>query len=208
MSIDTHGQIKGFVKPEDIFDFIKQKWDKDAVNKIGKIVYCPLSEYNEEYEINEHSEDNEVWYSLCGFIHFKYKENNRSLFYCYNNLNVFENLEYYSKQGLEDMVRVETTFLSLGYYGDSVEIIRELITKFGGGWIDENDCDDKGYCLVGNGHMKYTLIRNSDEIVRESNNKRKLIKVANSMTKRATVIDNRVDGIVYENKVQRAENNK
>lgn len=56
--------------------------------------------------------------------------------------------------------------------------------------------------------MKYTLIRNSDEIVRESNNKRELIKVANSMTERATVIDNRVEGIVYENKVQRAENNK
>lgn len=54
--------------------------------------------------------------------------------------------------------------------------------------------------------MKYTLIRNSDEIIREGNNKKKLIKVANSMTERATVIDNR--GIVYENKAQRAENNK
>lgn len=54
--------------------------------------------------------------------------------------------------------------------------------------------------------MRYTLIKNSDEIVREGNNKRELIKVANSMTERATVIDNR--GIVYENKVQRAENNK
>lgn len=55
--------------------------------------------------------------------------------------------------------------------------------------------------------MKYTLIKNSDEIVREGNNKRELIKVANSMTERATVVDNRVDGIVYENKAQKMLNN-
>jgi hypothetical protein len=56
--------------------------------------------------------------------------------------------------------------------------------------------------------MKYTLIKNSDEIIAESNNKRNLIKVANSMIERATVIDNSTDGIIHENKKQREENNK
>lgn len=56
--------------------------------------------------------------------------------------------------------------------------------------------------------MKYTLIKNSDEIIDESNNKRELIKTANSISERASVIDNSTNGIIYENKRQREENNK
>ena len=43
------------------------------------------------------------------------------------------------------MVESETTYLSLGYWGSSIEIIKEIVAHFGGGWIDENDCDDKEY---------------------------------------------------------------
>ena len=43
------------------------------------------------------------------------------------------------------MVEAETTYLSLGFWGNSVEIMKEIIAHFGGGWIDENDCDDKTY---------------------------------------------------------------
>lgn len=56
--------------------------------------------------------------------------------------------------------------------------------------------------------MKYTLIKNSDEIIAVSNNKRNLIKEANSISERASVIDNSTNGIIYENKRQREENNK
>ena len=34
MSADTHGRIKGFVRHEEILNFIRQKWDKDAKDKI------------------------------------------------------------------------------------------------------------------------------------------------------------------------------
>ena len=145
MGVDTHGIIKGFVRPEEVFNFIRQKWDKNTTNGVNKRVNCPISECNWDYKINEHSEDNENWYTTCGFICFKYKEEDRMLFYNYDNLNSFENLEYYSKYGLEYMVRTETTYLSLGCWGSSVEIIRELVAHFGGGWLDENDCDDKEY---------------------------------------------------------------
>ena len=46
------------------------------------------------------------------------------------------------------MVRSETTFISLSYYGASVEIIKEIVAHFGGGWVDDNDCDDKSYYPV------------------------------------------------------------
>lgn len=46
------------------------------------------------------------------------------------------------------MVEMETTYLSLGCWGNSVDIMKELVAHFGGGWIDENDCDDKEYYPV------------------------------------------------------------
>lgn len=49
------------------------------------------------------------------------------------------------KRGLSDMVECESVSLILGYWGNSVEIIQKIIEHFGGGWIDENDCDDVTY---------------------------------------------------------------
>lgn len=145
MSVDTCGKIKGFVRHEEILNFIKQKWDKNARDNVEKRINCPISECDWEYTINEHSEDNKNWYSIHGFICFKYNDEDRMLFYNYNNLNNYENLEYYSKYGLQEIVKAETTTINLGYWGSSVEIIKELVAYFGGGWIDENDCDDEEY---------------------------------------------------------------
>lgn len=148
MGCDTYGKIKGYVRQEDIFEFIKQKYDENAINKVGRTMTIPLSKCSWEYEVNEHSEDSENWYTISGFICFKYNEEDRMLFYCYNNINSFENLEYYMEYGLENMVKTETTHIGLGCWGSSVEIIKEIVENFGGGWIDENDCDDEEYYFI------------------------------------------------------------
>lgn len=83
------------------------------------------------------------------------------LFYSYENLNHYENLEFYSKCNLKNMVETETTYLSLGYWGDSVEIIREIVAHFGGGWIDENNYDDKEYIFA----TKYSCIYTCSDII-------------------------------------------
>lgn len=146
MGCDTHGKIKGYVRHEEIFNFIRQKYDENATMSIKKEIVCALSKYNDdEYELNAHSEDKENWYNIYGRIDFKYKGEDRSIFYSYSNVNFFENLDYYSEHGLEDMVKSETTYLSLGYWGSSVEIIKEMVAQFGEGWIDKNDCDDQPY---------------------------------------------------------------
>lgn len=148
MGCDTCGKIKGYTSHEEIFDFIKQKYDKNAVNEVSKRIYRPLSECDWEYDINEHSEDNENWYSYYGFIYFKYNDESRALFYMYDNTNCHENWQYYTELGLKDMVEAETTHIMLRCWGDSVKIIKEIVENFGGGWIDENDCDgDTYYCL-------------------------------------------------------------
>ena len=51
------------------------------------------------------------------------------------------------RNGLEEMVVSEKTRISLGCFGDSVEIIKAIVERFGG-WIDENDCDDEEYYQV------------------------------------------------------------
>lgn len=145
MSVDTQGKIKGFVGHEEIANFIKKKWDKNVVDNVEKEIVKPLAECDWEYQVNEHSDDSENWYTISGFINFMYNDDLRSLFYYYNNINSFTSLERYQRCGLEDMVKAETTSISLGCYGDSVEIIKEIIAHFGGGWLDEDDCDDEEY---------------------------------------------------------------
>ena len=148
MGCDTDGRIKGYIRHEDIFEYIKNNYDKEAKDSVIRKITCPLSKCNWEYKINEHSEDNENWYTISGFISFKYNDEKRMLFYYYSNINSYENLKYYSEYGLEDMVKIETTHVCLGYWGSSVEIVKEIVENFGGGWLDENDCDDKEYYIV------------------------------------------------------------
>lgn len=148
MGCDTKGRIKGYVRAEEIFNFIRQKWDANARLSHNTTLSLPLKECNWDYTINEHSEDDTNWHHYSSVICFKYNGEDRMVHYSYSNINTLGNLEYYAEYGLEDMVRSETTHLSLGYWGSSVEIIRTLVAQFGGGWVDENDCDDKEYYSI------------------------------------------------------------
>lgn len=45
------------------------------------------------------------------------------------------------------MVKSETTYLSLGKWGSSIEIIKELVTYYGG-WINFDDNKDEEYYYI------------------------------------------------------------
>ena len=148
MGCDTYGRIKGHIRPENIVNFIHQKWDKNVRNEVSKHIYKPISMCNWNFKINDNCDDRYNWYVDYGFIIFKYNGEERALFYNYENINSYENSEYYAEYELDDMIRSETTFISLSYYGSSVEIIKEIVAHFGGGWVDDNDCDDDPYYPV------------------------------------------------------------
>lgn len=145
MSLNTYGKIKGFVSHEEILEFIRNNYDSNANDHVSFHDEGPLSDITWEHQINEHSADNENKYSWYGYISFKHNNDRRSLFYSYCNVNSLENLAFYKEHNLENMVRAETTFISLSYWKDSVEIIKAILEHFGGGWIDENDCDNQEY---------------------------------------------------------------
>ena len=163
MGVDTKGKLKGYVSPQEVLNFIKQTIDSNAKSHVE------LKDYGiAEYDwIKERYDNTNKWLITSGFINFTSKQGEqRSLFYCYNNVNSYENLEYYSEYGLENMVKSETTDIMLGCYGDSVEVIKSIVTEFGG-WIDENDCDDKEYYPIekdSNGNIKQVFHISMEDI--------------------------------------------
>lgn len=143
MGVDTKGKIKGFVHHEDIVNFIRNNIDENVKHDVKKNVRIKISDIT--WPHNLCSDDDEFEIVHYGYIYFDYEGDSRCLFYSHSNVNHLEGLTHCIEMGLEDMVRSETTYLSLGKYGKSVEIIQRIINEFGGGWIDENDCDDEPY---------------------------------------------------------------
>lgn len=144
MSVDTYGKIKGFVRWEEILNFIKQKYDSKASADIERNYLAKLSDLKYPYVLNEHSE-NKIWnYYDCGFIHFNYNGADRMLFYHYDNVRETNK----PNPDEIDFFKIETTSVSLGYWGESVKIITDIVSNFGGGWIDTNDCDDIPYLPI------------------------------------------------------------
>ena len=154
MSAETYGKIKGYVKHEDIVEYIRTHYDSKAFAEytggcFGKHKDTALSEYiTRGGVINDHSEDNEFAYNISGFIHFISRGEKRQLFYNYRNFR-FPVDDYEPKCEAErEAFGCETTTISLGFWGDSVEIVKNIVTGFGGGWIDENDSDNKPFHYI------------------------------------------------------------
>jgi len=153
MGVEVRGKLKGYISPQEVLNFIQQTIDSNAKSYV-RIRDCGIADYD---WIKERYDTTNKWIIINGYIDFTDKNGElRSLFYCYKNVNSYENLEYYSKYGLEDMVKSETTDIMLDCHGESVNVIKSIVTEFGG-WIDENDCDDEEYYPIekdSNGNIK------------------------------------------------------
>lgn len=127
MSVDTHGRIKGHISIYDLADYIKEKYGSARIGDITK------REDKPDY--------------LYGIIDFKDGNDCRIMSYYYNPESK-ENYEYWVQHGLKEMVDAKTTNLTLSCWGNSEVIIKDIISHFGGGWLDANDCDDTYYYFV------------------------------------------------------------
>lgn len=114
MSVETKGYVNSKIKGKEIYDVITQEIDKDAV-------------YNFKKE-NKYYGNGEI-----GYINFKYNRNNRSMF-------IIENMSCESSEQGKLFEDDRYTYLSLGQWGHSEEIITIILKAFGG-FLDENDCD-------------------------------------------------------------------
>lgn len=146
MGRDTYGKIKGRISPEEIVRVIKERLGVDAVSEVKTHVYEKLDDL--DFTFMNYG-DSDSWECDHGFILFEFDGDKRALFYSYDNINTYENLNYYKetypdRRDLEEMVKSEKTHIGLGCCGNSVEIIETIVSAFGG-WVDDNDCDDIPY---------------------------------------------------------------
>ena len=147
MGISTNGRIKGKVTVEQIKKYLLSIGCTDIKTSISE------NEVSGSY-IKVIYGAEKSFINKSGFITFTTKEgNSRCLCYIYDTYNYFEN-ESYWKEYEEDYpyimetVYSETTYISLGRDEEAIELISNIISTFGGGWIDKNDCDDIPYEIV------------------------------------------------------------
>lgn len=146
MGVDTIVKIPGKIESNKIFDFIKEHFDKNAVNEVQVKVHSQEL-FDDFKELDYVILGTELIFE-SGFIYFQYKEEQRSLFYFYGNYFGFD--AYTFKNNLDANTRElngDNTSLSLGATGYAVEILTKIAKEFGG-YIDEDDCDDKWFYKV------------------------------------------------------------
>ena len=90
MSCDTILRLKGHITAEQIVDYIDEHY-KFFNNGVKENNYGSLHKYN---WVKEKYDDSNEWKITDGFITFNDGDENRAIFYCYQNINSYENLEY------------------------------------------------------------------------------------------------------------------
>ena len=152
MGVDTKVRLIGEVKAETLANWIKANISEDVKLSNENSIRMTRKEFLnhvEKGDIKEfYGKDKTLW-SRANWIIFNYNGRERTMFYYYSPINWYENLEFYEPLGLANMIKSETTTLSLGCNEDAKYILTE-ITKAFGGWIDYNDCDDEPYVRINN----------------------------------------------------------
>lgn len=116
MGVDTKGITRNKVDYNEVFNFIKQKYDSKS--------NCNIS-FNRAFKIN------------MGRIEFEYNGEERSIF-----ISEMESTEEYPEIEIE----VGSLWMSLGMWGSSIEIMNTIMKHFGGyvdesdcddiGWVE------------------------------------------------------------------------
>ena len=147
MENQVTGRIKGHIDIADIYRFITNKWDPDAVmNKVESA--CPLSAHS-DFTIMFPSDYEHKAHLIMGTVTFCYKKEMCTLSYFYSNIekkNDEEVRKNCQKAGIA--FGTEETEIALTENQNSVEIINMLVSYFGGGWIDDSLNKNRKYHTV------------------------------------------------------------
>lgn len=159
MGVDTKLRLNGRVEPESILLWVKTFIDPNAVLLTRKTVYedSIITRWKTQGLIKESYGEDPPFYTFSQ-IFFTLNGKSNTLSIHYTNINVWENLEIYKAEGLERMVKSETTDLSIYYSKDNLKFCTDLIKDFGG-WIDYNDCDEEPFVYIGKGMVAPQKIR-------------------------------------------------
>jgi hypothetical protein len=144
MGVVTAGYMSSKVTADDLFKFIMSNIDDEAKN------YITLDTY-----------DN----AEVGHIVFKFKETQRSLFYC---VSKYDNPEYYREYEEKHLLDEDKAYayISLGCDELAQEIIQKILKNFCG-WYDANDCNDEEKVYIKG--IESTVSDKSERLVKVKN---------------------------------------
>jgi len=150
MGVDTHARLRGYVSPDELARYIERRYNIKVgkyidVRNEGLIKDLGIT-YSHKVVSGAKEYIKEVG-NLCFTLVINGVEETRSLFYLHETIIPIENEEYYLENGLRELNEIDTTFISLGYWASSVEIMRDIVEEYGG-WLDENDCDEYPYYYI------------------------------------------------------------
>ena len=152
MGLDTRFKVIGHLSKEYLMNIIYTHFDTDTTKDIKICKHDRIEDLN--FDFIQFDKD-EYWWSEYGFICFTYNGRKRQIFYNYTNIKgtdeIANDVAHRCNRNpeLAKMYVSETTHLSRGYDEDAVKFFTQLAGVLGGGWLDENDCDDKTYYFVG-----------------------------------------------------------
>lgn len=136
----VRAKLKGYVSHEKITNYIKENINAHVVDSVERTVHCPLCKCNWVYTVNEHSKDQENYYSDSGFIEIEGDDCRCMFRYEYTNIttvNQFTNPNYFRQ-----IVEPETTELCIWNATPSqIELLKEIVKNLSGGWICENSME-------------------------------------------------------------------
>ena len=146
MGCDACAKLLGRVHETEIAHFVAEKFFcRASYLGIRDQDYGPKS----EMPIKDDYDTNTNWITRSGFINLEFvSAGGRSIFYCHNNVNFHENMDYYQRLGLSEMVRAHTTYLSMSSDEVGRKIIKTIVEEFGG-WYTPNDCADEYTRIIG-----------------------------------------------------------
>lgn len=140
MGVVTNVKLVGNISVESIVEYLE--------NTLGLTINANITNrknYMEGYEDVIFLNEEGVVSEIEGFLNFNYKGDKRNLFYSHKDI-VWFNKEEMTTNIINNVQELngETTWLSLGYDENAVELLTKVASHFNG-YIDENDCDDKYY---------------------------------------------------------------
>lgn len=156
MSCDTVAYLKGFIEPKRIFDYIRNNMGQKLVHDVKWETICSLDSINfKEYKETEMpiifskcSYDLENWRILSGWIHFNMLDQDQSMFYYYSPMQSREGYDDCTDHNMIEMMNSETTCLRMPYCKESIWTLTNIVKYFGGGWLYENDCEEKTFYKI------------------------------------------------------------
>ena len=153
-------------------DYIRKNYDVNVTHNVEKGKYGLINYARVLYDDEDFIE--------TGLITFRDKDftsdtsEYRAIHFFYSSTNTYENEDYYiglekDYPGVTDTVYNEGTTITLRSDDRAIAIIKDIVENLGGGWLDEDDCDDIPYKKINPindfkpKYSKKTLIFNADK---------------------------------------------